>query len=416
MLVPVLEAALTLPSYMNGLRASIPLAGGLQAVAQAFPPSGLGSIQAVTRAGSYPQKPAGFGYGTDVQEATTNLVTNPKAGAGATSGWSANGSGVTLTAVTFANEGVPDPVVDGVTLTTGFKLVTTQINTGILTSASVTSGQPYAATFSIYRTEAIHSMRVDSQTEAGSAAIAATANAWQRVTYQVPSETATGTHNRRITDLTAGGMTLYFTGVQWENKAYATSYCDGSLGDGFSWTGTANASTSQRALTSLTPPVGLVSNVQGCAYGWIVPNWAAASAPNSGPRLFSLGKGTSDYLALYMEQSSAQWTLAEQDGTHNPKGQSAAQTFVANAPQFVYAGWDATTLECGANGNIGTPVTRTATLSTPDAFRLGDGYGGPGTLVADGVMYQWHFGNRRLTSAEVQAVYNLRQPLPGLMG
>jgi hypothetical protein len=40
--------------------------------------------------------------------------------------------------------------------------------------------------------------------------------------------------------------TYYVDALQVEEKGYATTYCDGSLGVGYSWSGTAHASTSTR--------------------------------------------------------------------------------------------------------------------------------------------------------------------------
>jgi len=42
------------------------------------------------------------------------------------------------------------------------------------------------------------------------------------------------------------GKTIYLDGVQLEEKAYTTTYADGSLGSDYSWSGTANESTSTR--------------------------------------------------------------------------------------------------------------------------------------------------------------------------
>lgn len=49
----------------------------------------------------------------------------------------------------------------------------------------------------------------------------------------------------------AAGKTAYVDGVQVENLAYATTYTDGSLGSGYAWTSTANASSSTRTAGSL---------------------------------------------------------------------------------------------------------------------------------------------------------------------
>jgi hypothetical protein len=50
----------------------------------------------------------------------------------------------------------------------------------------------------------------------------------------------------------AGTGSFLIDGVQFEAKAYATPYCDGSLGTGHSWSGTAHNSTSSRIYFSAT--------------------------------------------------------------------------------------------------------------------------------------------------------------------
>ena len=48
------------------------------------------------------------------------------------------------------------------------------------------------------------------------------------------------------------GKFFYIDGAQCEAKAYPTPYCDGSLGTGHAWTGTAHASTSTRTAETLS--------------------------------------------------------------------------------------------------------------------------------------------------------------------
>lgn len=75
-------------------------------------------------------------------------------------------------------------------------------------------------------------------------------NEWQRITL-----TRTVVQNDRTSiqsrfQLGSNGN-CYVDGAQLEEKAYATPYCDGSLGSGHSWSGTAHASWSSRTAASL---------------------------------------------------------------------------------------------------------------------------------------------------------------------
>ena len=64
--------------------------------------------------------------------------------------------------------------------------------------------------------------------------------------------------------------TLYVDCVQFENKAYPTPYCDGSLGTGHAWTSVAHASTSTRTATSLNYPLTMPSGDWSISF-WLNP-------------------------------------------------------------------------------------------------------------------------------------------------
>jgi hypothetical protein len=57
------------------------------------------------------------------------------------------------------------------------------------------------------------------------------------------------------TGVTAQTVNWYIDCVQIEVKSYATTYCDGTIGTGYAWTGTAHASTSTRTVGSVYMPV-----------------------------------------------------------------------------------------------------------------------------------------------------------------
>ncbi|MEI6462086.1 MAG: LamG-like jellyroll fold domain-containing protein [bacterium] len=63
---------------------------------------------------------------------------------------------------------------------------------------------------------------------------------------------------------------IYVDGVQLEAKAYATSYVDGSLGPGYTWSGTENNSTSIRTAGDIVyPSAGNISASSGSISAWI---------------------------------------------------------------------------------------------------------------------------------------------------
>jgi len=66
--------------------------------------------------------------------------------------------------------------------------------------------------------------------------------------------------------------------VQLEESSYAGSYCDGSLGSGHTWNGTAHASTSTRTAAQLTyPTAGNIHDEVGTIMAWIYVNRSAGT-------------------------------------------------------------------------------------------------------------------------------------------
>ena len=96
----------------------------------------------------------------------------------------------------------------------------------------------------------------DSSTWAGSAAFGTMTDAWTRLVGDSIAANAAKTINEVrlyiVTKDTAQAATFYVANAQIEDKAYATSYCDGSLGTGYAWSGTAHASSSTRTATVLS--------------------------------------------------------------------------------------------------------------------------------------------------------------------
>lgn len=70
---------------------------------------------------------------------------------------------------------------------------------------------------------------------------------WWRLTYSG----AAGSGSQNYGVQVKSGKTIYVDGVQLEEKAYATTYTDGTLGTGYSWTSTAHESTSSRTAAAV---------------------------------------------------------------------------------------------------------------------------------------------------------------------
>jgi len=98
------------------------------------------------------------------------------------------------------------------------------------------------------------------------------ATAWTRVQVTATTNGAKTLSNITIfvRDLLSGAAhDSLVDAVQLENASFATPYCDGSLGSGHSWSGTAHASTSSRTVAQLTYSTSGVSASAGTVLAWV---------------------------------------------------------------------------------------------------------------------------------------------------
>ncbi|OGK16878.1 hypothetical protein A3H80_04655 [Candidatus Roizmanbacteria bacterium RIFCSPLOWO2_02_FULL_37_19] len=89
---------------------------------------------------------------------------------------------------------------------------------------------------------------------------------WWRVTYATTTTDATNEYGVEA----QVSKTIYIEGVQLEALAYATTYTDGTLGTGYSWTGTAHESTSSRTAGALAYAAsGNIAGSAGAISFWV---------------------------------------------------------------------------------------------------------------------------------------------------
>ena len=171
-----------------------------------------------------------FGDGLFVEEGTTNLLSDPSFGSATTGGWAAL-AGCTLAysaARAFLGAGSLQ-ITPTATGSTGFYLSSAR--------PAVTAGQTYTFSFYFYGPSRSVTAEIDwynastvliSNSQANVSAT--TANGWTRVTVTgtAPALTASCAPVIFINNAVLGDL-YYVDAVQFENKAYATSYADGSL-------------------------------------------------------------------------------------------------------------------------------------------------------------------------------------------
>jgi hypothetical protein len=101
---------------------------------------------------------------------------------------------------------------------------------------------------------------------------------WVRLSVTVTMSASPG---NLVVRLYSPQGTIYWDSVQVEKKICTTSYCDGSLGTGYAWSGTAHASTSTRAATevNLDAQVGLLSENDTLSFSlWVQAPYDADGA------------------------------------------------------------------------------------------------------------------------------------------
>jgi hypothetical protein len=141
--------------------------------------------------------------------------------------------------------------------------------------------------------------------------------------------------------------------VGFEQKPYATSPIHGSLGTGYSWTGSIWASTSSRAATTLTfSPAGRVAPVRGSIV------LAARRMVNTGGNqtLLDVGNGGAgtDRLTLRFTPTGA-LQLACQSNGGAVTTVTTAETAALGTEVICYAAWDGTDIGVRlGNGNLAT--------------------------------------------------------------
>lgn len=127
-------------------------------------------------------------------------------------------------------------------------------------------------------------------------------NQWTRLSTTFTTSTTTLTP--RIGVYSPGSQTIaYFDGCQLEQASTATPYLDGSLGTGYSWSGTAHASTSTRTASSATTASSVNTTSGTIAFWFNSPSldttsqcpFGALDGDNTGGAFFGL-KNTGIYL------------------------------------------------------------------------------------------------------------------------
>lgn len=340
-----------------------------------------------------------------IEEGTVNLLTNPSVETN-TTGWSAHAAGTTITRVTdYAAFGsysgkviTPGTTNEGVRWT-----VTTQ------TSAST----EYTLSMWLRGSGTVKLRFYDS--DAGyqwGPAITLTPT-WTRHDYTATFGTGAARYVYVVTS-TAQAVTFYVDGVQLEQKAHPTTYCDGSLGDGYTWSGTAHASTSTRTLTALNLDdfTDLISGNIALSFHAVVqaPFDADDFPAGSNAMVFSArGADNDNYVYLsYRADNDYFWIYL--NGSYITT--TAAQTFKAG--DFItldftldFTGDHYRLYIDGIEADHDTTAKSAPTLTD---WQVGSYYTGA-SAQGGWAFSEYSVFDRVLTAAEVAQMFNLQRPL-----
>jgi hypothetical protein len=176
--------------------------------------------------------------------ATINLAVNPSFEANITSGWtqfqSGSGAAWSRQAVGGYSGSYVLKIVAGTALA-GLKTANVSLAAGASITASclVKCGTIGKAGVRIYNDTAGAVAAYDLNRQADTI---------ERVsaTYTNTGAAAINVNLQLYNEGNDSTLEAFFDAVQFEKKSWPTAYCDGSLGDGYAWTGTANNSTSTR--------------------------------------------------------------------------------------------------------------------------------------------------------------------------
>lgn len=344
--------------------------------------------------------PGKFGKAVQTPRATTNLVDNPSFEVG-TTGWSNYSTGAatgTRTRVTTeAYAGSYSYELVKVTGAVGERW-------GASTSVSVTSGTTYTVSAWVYIVSSVGGTQIFAMETGGAlsgttTSIAGATQGWTRITRTMTAS-STGNGLVFLYVANASDMTVHIDAVQVEAVAYATAYCDGSLGTGHSWSGTAHASTSSRTAATLYYNTSTVLyQRKGSVMAWAYP-----TVNSVGQMVFY--QYTSGGMIYIRANAAGVWGYAFAGSEV-----ATATAVTANTWAHVALTWEDSTINFYVDGAlVDTRTLGPWTAGLQTAFAIGSEWGGTSQnfsgLIDDVVILK-----RAATADEVRAIVESNAPV-----
>lgn len=359
--------------------------------------------QVATLSGGVIFRPGKFGKAVQLAEATTNLVTNPSFGTN-TTGWTLTDANASVTFTRDTAQGLYGDPTAG-TLCSA-KLVNANANEDDFISCSVAISGNTAYTVSAWVYVPVFTAGATGNrgilysdgTNAAATTLNAATSGWVRHVLSFTS--AVGATSLQVR-LYAPQGTAYWDGVQIEQKAYATPYCDGSLGLGHSWSGTAHASSSSRTAANLTYPTNgninpLVGTI-GC--------WFNVSDTSGNRNLFRVQGSTAGFIGLRVNSSNAL------DGFWGTQSSPAigGGSVTPNSWQHAVITFDGTTARFYLNGALVASGAASGFSGIPASMYVGQS--SANSAYADGYIDDLFISESVLSATEVAAIYTSQAPV-----
>lgn len=339
-----------------------------------------------------------FGKAVQIAEATTNLMVNPSFETNLT-GWGTSG--------TFATNSQSSAKSRYGSYSN--KLVNSSGSDASRYDDFTATATTSTVSVWVYRDSGSGTITLSLQENFGSfttiasSTASSTTGVWQRIT--ATGATSIGSSYNLVIAV-ATGVTVYVDAAQAEGKAYITPYCDGSLGTGHSWSGTAHASSSSRTAATLTYPAsGNINLVQGSLSFWAYFN----ATQNTTPRAFAVYIDANNYIQVSLATNANKIPYASSVSGGSGVSTSSGATALSVGWHHIVLTWTTGALKLYAdgaqNGATATYVVPTGTATTMEIGTLASS-NQANTPIDDLAILPYV-----LTTNEIKSIYYSTAPL-----
>uniref|UniRef100_A0A6M3KPI7 Putative lectin/glucanase superfamily protein n=1 Tax=viral metagenome TaxID=1070528 RepID=A0A6M3KPI7_9ZZZZ len=360
--------------------------------------------QVATETGGVIYRPGAFdGKGVQIAEATTNLVTNPSAETN-TTGWAATDGAVSrVTTDAWIGEAC-------------FSFTASAQFGRVVFNYAAAGSTTYTTTIRVKTTSDLAYFRLYdvADTTYLDNAFATGTGDWETITLSGTTGVAAGNLQIRMLDNRAADWdAILLDGVQLEEAAYSTPYCDGSLGAGHAWTGTAHASTSTRTAAEADYDDYASGLVQ--ATGSFLLRYVVGTVPSDGGGVILFDtRGADNNNRIFLACQSDDLFDLYINGAYRITDVGSG-SLSAGDELLVMATWDfdadSYTLDVFEDDGTLYSDTDDTALTAPVVTTLSVGSAYNGTLQVNGVVDELVVLDRVLSDDEKLAVYESDAPV-----